>query len=151
MSLIQTTPQRTPSPHPPSGEHAPQFGNLCYSYIKCTRKMMNKLTGDMLLQAVNTRTTTSVLPKSSQKVPSGPCRCGHAVLTSRTMFFFEHYFSTKSCETVLEAFRSVYPEKRYRVKQKRPTGSKISVQNKCLSVTSAPRTTKPLKLRLYRF
>jgi hypothetical protein len=61
------------------------------------------------------------------------------------VFILEHYFSSKSLAGVREECSNVYPNKEV------PIGNKISGHSKCLSVTSAHRETKQMKLRPYRF
>jgi hypothetical protein len=66
-------------------------------------------------------------------------------LRAERVFVLEHYFASKSFAALREAFNNAEKE----VPNK--TGYKISEHGKCLSVTSAHRATKQLKLLPYRF
>jgi hypothetical protein len=79
------------------------------------------------------------------------CRCEH-VLTSRTCVHSRTFFTLKSFAAVREAFSNAKPEKEV---QNRTTIHRLETKfrghSKCLSVTSAHRATKQLKLRSCRF
>jgi hypothetical protein len=67
------------------------------------------------------------------------------------VFILEHYFTSKSCAVICEAFSNAYADKKVQNKYKNTPNGNISVHRMSLSVTSAHRATKQLKLRPYRF
>jgi hypothetical protein len=67
------------------------------------------------------------------------------------VLILEHYLASKSFAAVREALTNVYPDKKVLNETSTLTGNRISGHRKYLSVTSAHRTTKQLKLRPYRF
>jgi hypothetical protein len=64
------------------------------------------------------------------------------------VFILEQHFRSKSFAAVHEALSNAYPDKEV---LSVAICINISGHRKCLSVTSAPRATKQLKLRPYRF